>query len=300
MHSPKMSQRGETMINIFQRHWHASTRLSPPKPGKAAADSAAAVDIEQQPIREIIAETIYGDTDCEVGTRLRVDPKSFKIREATWETYSLPVTITDIPGLRGTAAYLNCGPALTEALADLGPVARTTFNETISCVILSEPFLVKERGYATYAAYREHWDVFYRNACRYYSNLDTTSVLWDYSDYTRTSVLFNRFASQSAFLLPGGGFHVTGTYSDTFHEFSVELDTEINLVITWAAAELLRLPHAGCSGTNVYLQQLAGYNARNPVKKQLVQVLGGGDGCVHLIDTVYDALIAVNMAANRR
>ncbi len=289
------------MINIFQRHWHASTRFSPPKPGKADADGAAAVmEPGQQPKGELIAETIYCDTDCEVGARLRLDPNSFEIMEATWETYSLPVTITDLPGLRGAVAYFNSGPALTKALADLGPVARTTFNETIGCVILSEPFLIKERGFASYAAYREYWDVIYLNACRYYSSLDTASELWDFSDYTRTSILFNRFASQSVFVLPGGGLRVIGTYSDTFHEISVEFDTESNLVITRAAGVLLRTPHAICPGTNVYLQQLTGYDAKNPVKKQLAKVLGQGDGCVHLIDTVYDALIAVNMTANRR
>ncbi len=287
------------MTNFFQRHWHAFTRLSPPKTGETGADAAAVMEPGQQIKRELIAETIYCDTDCEVGARLRLDPKSFKIMEATWETYSLPVTIIDIPGMRGTEAYFNSGPALTEALAGLGPIARTVFNETIGCVILSEPFLIKERGFASYADYREYWDVIYLNACRYYSNLDTASELWDYSDYTRTSILFNRFASQSVFMLPDGGLRVTGVYSDTFHEISVEFDTESNLVITRAAGVLLRTPHAICPGTNVYLQQLAGFNAKNPVKKQLAKVLGQGDGCVHLIDTVYDALIAINMGANR-
>ncbi len=286
------------MINIFQRHWHASTRLSPTKPGNAAV----VIDPGQQPKRQIIAETIYCDTDCEVGARLRVDPSSFKIMEATWETYSLPVTITNVPGLYGVEAYFNSGSAITEAVAHLGPIPRTLFNETVSCVILSEPFLFKERGFASAAAYREYWDVIYLNACRYYSNLDTASEQWDYSGYMRTSILFNRFASQSVFALPGGGFCVVATYSDSFHEISVEFDIESNLVITRGAGGLLRAPHAVCLEANVflpYLQQLAGYDAKNPVKKQLALVLGRGDGCVHLIDTVYDALIAVNIAVNR-
>ncbi|KAF1083916.1 hypothetical protein SPSYN_02828 [Sporotomaculum syntrophicum] len=289
------------MINIFQRHWHSSTRRSSPKPGNAAEGSAV-IETGRQSNGQIIAETIYCDTDCEVGARLRVDPISFKIIEATWETYSLPVTITDVSGLRGVEAYFNSGRAISEAVAPLGPIAHTLFNETVGCVILSEPFMIKERGFASVADYREYWDVIYLNACRYYSNLDTASEQWDYFSYARTSILFNKFASQSVFARPGGCFRVVATYSDSFHEISVEFDMESNLVITRGAGGLLRAPHAICLEDNAflpYLQQLAGYDAKNPVKKQLALVLGQGDGCVHLIDTVYDALVAANMAANR-
>lgn len=281
-------------MNIFQRHWHASTRFNPAKP-----DAAMTVGPGQQPQVELIAETIYGDTDCEVGARLRLDPNSFVIKEATWETYSLPVTITDLPGLRGEVAYFNIGPALNEALADLDTVARTAFSETIGCIILSEPFLVKERGFSSYAAYREYWDVIYLNACLYYSSLETASELWDYSAYTRTNVLFNRFASQFVYALPGGGLRATGAYRDTFHEINVEFETAGNLTITRADGVLLRTPHAICPAATGYLPNLVGYDATNPVKKQLAQVLGKGDGCVHLIDTVYDTLTAANMAAER-
>jgi len=282
------------MLNIFQRHWHASTRFSPPKPETAAVNEAG-----RQPELELLAETIYGDTDCEVGARLRLDPYSFVIKEATWETYLLPVTITDLPGLRGEVAYFGIGPALTRALAGLGPVARTVFSETIGCIILSEPFLVKERGFASYAAYREYWDIIYLNACLYYSSLDTASELWDYSAYTRTSGLFNRFASQFVYALPGGGLRVVGAYRDTFHEINVEFELAGNLTVTRADGVMLRTPHAICPEAAVYLPQLVGQDATKPAKKQLAQLLGQCYGCVHLIDTVYDALIAVNMAANR-
>lgn len=290
------------MINIFQRHWHSSTRRSSPKPVNVTADGAAVKDPGKQSKGQIIAETIYCDTDCEVGARLRVDPISFKIMEATWETYSLPVTITDVPELRGVEAYFNSGQAISKAADHLGPIAHTLFSETVGCIILSEPFMYKERGFASAAEYREYWDVIYLNACRYYSNLDTASELWDYSNYTRTSILFNKFASQNVFALPGGGFRVVATYSDSFHEISVDFDMDSNLVITRGAGGLLRAPHAICRKVNAflpYLQQLAGYDANNPGKKQLALVLGQSDGCVHLIDTVYDALTAANMAANR-
>ena len=90
--------KGESMINIFQRHWHSSTRLNPPKLFADAPISEAG---------EIIAETIYGDTSNEAGTRLLLDPYSFKIRDAFFETYSLPVMTQKIPRLLGEIAYFN-------------------------------------------------------------------------------------------------------------------------------------------------------------------------------------------------
>ncbi len=289
------------MINIFQRHWHTSVRLNPPTSGNTAAanNADAAIGAEQQPKGQLNAETIYRGTDCEVGARLRVDPISFKIMEATWETYSLPVTISDVPGLHGIEAYFNCGPAINKAVAHLGPFPRALFKETIRGVIQSETFLLNERGFASAADYNKYWDKFYLNTCRYYSNLDRVSKTWDYSDYKRTSILFNRFISQSVYAVPGDGYRVVATFSDSYHEMSVELDTENNLVITRADGILLRAPDNVCMEANVFLQQLAGYDANNPVKKQIAVVLGQGDGCVHLIDTVYDALVAVNMAAKR-
>ncbi|KAF1085379.1 hypothetical protein SPSYN_01515 [Sporotomaculum syntrophicum] len=291
------------MINILQRHWHTSVRLNPPTSASAVNlnDTAAEIGAGQQTnIGQLQAETIYCGTDCEVGARLRVDPISFKIMEATWETYSLPVTITDIPGLQGVEAYFNSGPAISEAVAHLGSLSRALFKETVRGVIQSETFLLSERGYASAADYNKYWDEFYLNTCRYYSNLDRITKVWDYSDYTRTNVLFNRFVSQSVYELLGGGYRVIATFSDSYHEMSVELETDSNLLITKSDGVLLRAPDDVCMEANVFLKQLQGFDANNPVKKQIALVLGRGDGCVHLIDTAYEALIAVNIAVSRQ
>jgi len=288
------------MINIYQRHWHTSARLEPLTSGNAAfADDTAVINSGQQQKRQLMAETIYRGTDCEVGARLRVDPISFKIMEATWETYSLPVTITDVPGLRGIEAYFNSGPTISQVLAHLGPLPIALFKETVRGIIQSETFLLNERGFVSAADYNKYWDKFYLNTCHYYSNLDRVSKQWDYSEYTRTSILFNRFVSQSVYTLPGGGYRVVATFSDSYHELSIELDMDTNLNITKANGKLLRAPDDVCMEANVFLQQLEGYDANNPVKKQIAVVLGQGNGCVHLIDTVYDALEAINLAAKQ-
>lgn len=291
------------MNNIFQGHRHTCVRLNPPTPDNTVNvnDSVADLGTDKQQavnIGQLQAETIYCGTNCEVGARMLVDPISFKIIEATWDTYSLPVTTTDIPGLRGVDAYFDSGPAINEAV-NMGPLSRALFKETVRGVIQTETFLLEERGYASSADYNKHWDKFYLNTCRYYSNLDRVTKVWDYSDYTRTYVLFNRFAAQSVYTLPGGGYRVIATFNDSYHELGVELEMDENLHITMSEGIFLRAPDVVCMEANIFLQKLVGFDANNPLKKQVAIILGQGDGCVHLIDTVYDALVAVNLTVSR-
>ncbi|AGL01583.1 DUF2889 domain-containing protein [Desulfoscipio gibsoniae] len=290
------------MINVLQRHWVTTVHFDSSTPDGATAayhaDFTGSAE-HQQTAGQIQAQTVYCGTDCEVGTRLWVDPISFKIKEAIWENYSPPVAITDVPGMRGLEAYFNCGPAI-KALADLGSFARALFAETIRGIIQAETFLFTERGFTSAAEYSKHWEKFYINSCRYFSNLEKVSKSWDeYVYYMRTGNLFNRFKAQSVYAVSGGGYHVVATFSDSFHELSVILDMDNNLVITGVLGTLLRAPDEICREATIFLQHLQGHDASNLGKKQVAALLGKGDGCVHIIDTVCDALMAVNMAAQR-
>ncbi|WP_449240292.1 DUF2889 domain-containing protein [Desulfoscipio gibsoniae] len=309
------------MINVIQRHWLTTVRFDSPPPGNEAKvntdatvitehqrehahlNSAQAAELDafrQQKTGYINAQTVYCGTDCEISTRLQVDPISFKIMDAAWENHSPPVAITNVPGMRGIEAYFNCGPAIKEALAGLGPFLRALFSETIRGIIQAETFLFKERGFASASDYSKYWEKFYANSCRYYSNLDKVSQSWDdYACYMRSGNLFNRFKSYSVYATPDFSYHVIATFSDSFHELSIELDIEKNMVITGAGGTLLRAPDKICKEAAVFLQQLPGHTTTSLSKKQVAALLGKGNGCVHIIDTVYDALASVGMAANR-
>ena len=278
------------MKNIFQRHWHTVVRLQKP--------TEKNIITEDNKGGQLIAETIYCGTDCEVGARMLVDAVSFKIEDAAWETHTLPVTIKPIPELRGIEAYFDSGAKIAKVVAPFGTLAVDLFKEVVRGVIQSETFLLPERGYDSAAAYNEYWDKFYLNTCHYYSNLDRVTKQWDYSEYTRTSVLFNRFVNQAVYIVQEGGYFVIASFSDSYHEISVELSLTDELVITKAEGTLLRAPDEVCKEAVLFLKKLNGYAGIDPVKKQLAELLGLGCGCVHLIDTVYEALQAANIAKN--
>lgn len=251
---------------------------------------------------QLNAQTMYCATDREIGTRLRVDLVSFKILEATLENHSPSEIIMDIPQICGIEAYLNSGPAIRDALAHLDHLPRELFAETIRGIIQAETFLYKERGFASASEYNEHWNKTFADSCRYYSNLDRITQRWvDYVDYIRTGNLFNRFKTQSVYAINDeGGYFIIATFCDSFHELSIEIETDSSLVITKANGTLLRAPDNVCREATVLLQQLPGHGTASLNKKKIAALLGKGDGCVHIIDTVYDALTSVNMAKQRR
>lgn len=266
------------MSNILQRHWFTTVRKEPKE------------DM-------LVAQTVYCGSDREVNAQLKVEPTSFKIIDATWEEYSPSLKIMDIPKLHGVQAYFNCGSMLKEAFSELGEFTYSIFAETVRGLIQAETFLYKERGFASATEYSNYWEKFYNNSCCYYSNLDKISRSWD--DYTcsfRTNNLFNRFKSHSVYTDLGGGYKVSGKLSDSFHELSVQLIVDSQLKIIEAQGDLLRVPDEICKEATVFLSRLLDQDIKRLNKKQLADILGKGEGCVHLIDTVYDALESVKIS----
>jgi len=263
--------------NILQRHWLTTVRRDAP---------GAFLE----------ARTVYCGTDCEVGAFLKVDPVSFTVIEATWENYSPPAANMDIVGLRGVQAYFDCGPALKEALAGMGEFPRSVFADTVRGVIQAETFLYTERGFASAVEYSNYWEKFYADSCRYYSNLHRVNRKWhEYAGHMRTSNLFNRFKAQSVYR-EVNDYRVCSQLSDSFHELNVEIVLDRQLVVTECRGTLLRVPDPVCQEAAVFLDQMVSRPASAQSKKQIAGLLGRGDGCVHLIDMVYEALESVTIA----
>ncbi len=269
------------MKNFFQRHWFTIVRHSGHE-------------------KQVEAQTVYRGTDGETAALLRVDPVTFKILTATWETYAPEVKSVPVRGLIGVEAYFDCAPMLKDALAGLGDFPRSLFAETVRGIIQAETFLLEERGFSTPFEYGKYWEKFYAGSCRYYSNLDRITRKWDeYACSSRSTNLFNRFKSQCLYSGAGAGFRVTGALSDSFHELGVELCIDENLVITGAKGDILRAPDDVCREATGYMQNLPGKRVQDLSKKQVAGLLGAGQGCVHLIDLVHDAVESVKICTAR-
>jgi len=267
------------MRNLVQRHWFTNVRQV--KSGG-----------------ELDAQTVYCGTDGEICTCLTVDPVSLKIKKATLEEYVPRVRIIEIHKLHGIEAYLNCGPQLRSGLDGYGDFTRTLFAETVRGIIQAETFIWKERGFPSPAEYSQHWEDFYRGSCYYYSNLEQISQKWDeYTSCNRSPNLFNRFKHLSVNEEPGPVYRVNMELSDSFHEISVNLTTDHNFKVIRANGNILRSPDKICRNTTTTLKNLIELNLIRLNKKQVASLLGKGNGCVHLIDIVYDVVETMKIAS---
>lgn len=270
------------MTNVFQRHWFVTVE-------------------RETPGGLLRAQTIYcGTTDGETVVTLRVVPETFEITEAYLESFSPPVMKIDVNELIGVKAYLNSGPAIKDALKDLGNFPRSLIAETVRGIVQAETFLWKERGFASLEEYNTYWEKMYVGSCRYYSNLDRVGKSWgEYVPFNRNSNLFSRFKSQLVYQSPGYGYRISGQLSDSFHEVSVGLAFNQHFEIIEAHGQLLRGPDDVCREATAYIHKLPGQAVDDLSKKCIANLLGQGNGCVHLIDTIHDSIETIKIVRSK-
>ncbi len=259
---------------VFQRFWHTSVRLDQ---------------------GELLVEVAYLSTDKEICARMTVAPDSFLVRQAWLEVYrahgiNSPETI-EISGLEGMEAYFNSGEALRKALMPRSvPEAKDLFAEGVRGVIQAETFLVEQRGYSGPLEYQDYWFDLYQGACRFYSNIERVKNRWyeHIGYFYRSGTLFNRMKSQILYSNEKG-FLLTGHLHDSFHSVAVELELEKEKgLITSARGDILRAPDPVCMESTVYMDKINGTFLPEMDKREIASLLGGGNGCVHLIDLVSD------------
>ncbi len=264
---------------VFQRNWHLSLRLEN---------------------EFLLADATYCGTDGEYSARLQVNPNTFIVLGAQWEVYRTATgainKIVDLPQMQGLEAYFNSGRALREALASLeDSFAAPLFADAVRAVIQSETFLYRERGYSSTDNYQEYWDNSFRNTCRYYSNLDRVQCQWYEhvgSDY-RPGNLFNRMKSQFLYRTEAG-YRLVGHLNDSFHGVASELElAKDGSTVLKARGDLLRAPDIVCHESVRYMDKLEGKLLGGLKKRNITELLGSSEGCVHLFEIVSDGMETV-------
>lgn len=219
---------------------------------------------------------------------LSVKPESFLVREARLEC-ATPADEAIIPlrQLSGVKAYLDGGTGLKSAIKSLDKPVAVLVAEAVRGIVQAETYLLKERGFPSLAEYSRYWETMYAGSCRFYSNLDRVRRHWD--EYAgsgaRSGQLFLRNKTCLLYSIGQDRFFCIVSLSDTFHELNVRLRTE-NTVIQSAAADFLRVPDPVCTEAASYVAGLSGTDIQHIQKKDLARLLGGGQGCIHLIDVI--------------
>lgn len=244
---------------------------------------------------DILAETSLVGTDCEAVAGIRADLKTYHVKWAGWEIFRSPGGTLDgsgeVDGIVGKEAYFNIGGELRKELGDaFGGVPGELLSECVRGLIQAETFIQVERGYPTPQSYDAYWKEFYKDSCRYYSNLDRISEEWhDYvGDAARRGNLYNKNKCCTVYLRSDGGYTSTGTFMDSFHEMGVVLYLSPDGIAIDCAGNFLRAPDRVCFENAEHLPRLMGKKVPGLSKKDIAATAGGPQGCVHLVDILYD------------
>lgn len=253
-------------------------------------------------------EAYYLDTARELSVRLEVEPRTFAIMRATSESCRGPegrehCRVREIPELAGIPAYFEAGRELQRVRWE-SELERLLLAECVRSVIQAETFLLPERGFNSAEAYDEYWEQMYRNSCRYYSHLDRVRRRWmeHVAEQERFSLLYVRHCTLSVYRGGGGssGLLLTGAFGDSFHELNLVLEVaRPGGSVVSASACMLRGPDEVCrEAMELATGLVSGQIAALKSKKEVAALLGGQDGCVHLIDLAYNLLQTLPLCAS--
>ncbi|MDD4237371.1 MAG: DUF2889 domain-containing protein [Desulfotomaculaceae bacterium] len=241
---------------------------------------------------ELLAEASILGTDIEATGRLKADQTSFEIKDARWEVFRSPGGgcngSHEAPGLQGATAYFNIGRELRREVGDdAGGLARDLLAECVRGIIQSETFLFQERGFATLKDYCDHWQKSQVDTCRYQSNLHRVTRRWDeYVDGLKHVLnLFNRSKNFSVYRL-ANGLIVHGGFSDSYHELGLLCNLDLAGRVKECSGKFLRAPDQVCFECALLPNSLKGLALTACTKKQLAEIVGGPQGCEHLVDLI--------------
>ncbi|OPX86792.1 MAG: hypothetical protein A4E53_02824 [Pelotomaculum sp. PtaB.Bin104] len=132
------------------------------------------------------------------------------------------------------------------------------------------------------------------NACRYFSNLERRLSRWydepDYGD--RVLTLFSRNKSCTLCRQNDGNLTASGNFIDTFHEVFIELIMNNKGFVTASSGNLSRATGQVCA-ESIELIVKIDLNITKLSKKEIGELVGGPQGCDHLVDLVNELSRAV-------
>lgn len=88
---------------------------------------------------------------------------------------------------------------------------------------------------------------------------------------------------------------VAGSLADSFHQMAsfLQLDTEGKVIA--ASGELVRAPGEICFSAADFMDELRGIKLSGKSKKEIAGILGNSQGCIHLIDLVFDSVQTLDL-----
>lgn len=171
---------------------------------------------------------------------------------------------------------------------------RELFNETLRGAYQAEAYLIEERGMGTLREYESYWEKLKPGYCRPYVKgsmppLEAWPIYSGNVQHYRTYDLYNKYLHYAIMDQGDGQFYAAGSYSDSAHEMNIELNYDEKGVIQDYDMTAVRVPFDRCwELDHLNPEGVVGMTLQEVSKRDIGKVLGGQDGCFHMVDILAD------------
>ncbi|MDL2275053.1 DUF2889 domain-containing protein [Desulfosarcina sp. OttesenSCG-928-G10] len=242
--------------------------------------------------------SVFLSTQEEGSAWMDCDVHTFKVLDGGWEIQrtvdETPCGAGNLDAFCGTIAYFEAGAVIRD-LPGVPEPARELLRECVRGIIQAESYLTTERGYGSLGGYDAAFARMYANQCRFYAYPDDTSPPWSVyiGSYRRTEGLFHRRKAYVIDRQTDDCMRVSGTFCDSFHEIHMDLAlSPTGGQIQTATAQFLRSPGPPCSYCVRHAATLPGKSVATLSKRELGALLGGAEGCAHMVDIAGEMVAA--------
>lgn len=272
----------------------------------------------------MISRVLLLDADREISCEIQADVHTLEIRDVRMEVLKAPGENADeIPlgFLIGEKTFIEGKRVIRTHLTD--PADRLSsylLQQSINGIIQAETYFWHDRGFPDAESYNRYWDDLEQSGCRMYSHPDPADLRWlDYAPPgPRRHALFHRLKSVQI-LESGGqcaascaaqtdagqegqspaeeggessvtmnGFVCRGDFIDSYHEISIQLICDSQGIIREAQIQFLRAPGKACFENEGHAFTLPGHSIYDLKSADIIELIGGEDGCYHLVEILKD------------
>ena len=254
----------------------------------------------------ITSKTMSLNRSFEAEASLVVDARNFGIKKADYEIHKSNKGSSPGRGsaseLIGLEAYFNIIRELSKLLKlNGGEKVKMLFTECVKGLIQAETYVFAERGFPDEAAYENYWREREKSGCRYYSHVNEYTDRWfeHVGSYRREDNLFNRCKNYKI-MEDGPELICQGTFSDSYHEMAAEISFDRKTeIIRQCELSIFRAPGCVCFDNGKYGERFSGKKINTITKRQLIDMVGGSQGCYHLVDIMSDIFRAISELKER-
>lgn len=248
--------------------------------------------VEKSAEAEVLISKCHMISDVfDVVAQIKVDISEFMIEEAKWQVRRSPTgqctQEIDLKEMLGNSGYIQGKKALMRiSESPEGALKKYMMIQCINGLVQGETAVYKERGFKERSDYDRYWDELEKNGCRMYTYPSTEDERW--MDYVESipekGTVFHR-TKHCIVKEDKEGFVIMGDFNDSYHHLamSIYIDGKTE-EIKDCNIQFLRAPGSSCFTNHIHSSKMIGKKIGDVVKADIVNWLGRGEGCYHLVD----------------